>query len=319
MRLLPAFLMLCAAIPATAATLRPATTLRSPAVLLRDLFDNPGAEGDRVLGPGPAPGARIVVEAPQLRAIARQFDVDWTPASSADRAVLERPGFPMSRDEALAAVRSALIAAGASPDCAIELTGFTAPLIPLGGVPHTVVSQLDYESRGGRFSALLSVAGEGMEPVNVRVTGQVREMLNLPVASVTLPVGAILGPDDLRTARVGAATLHGDAIRSAEQAVGLQLTHSIAAGQPIYPNDLTRPLIVRRGSLVRLRLESGGLSVTGQGVALDSGAEGERIKVQNPGSRTVLEGIVIGPGLVRVAPNTSPEAAAARGDNVYRQ
>ena len=319
MRALSAVLMLCAAMPATAATLRPTTTLHSPTVMLRDLFDDPGSEGDRVLGPGPAPGGRIVVEAPQLRAIARQFDVDWRPASSADRTVLERPGFPMGRDAALAAVRSALVAAGASPDCAVELTGFTAPLIPLGGVPQAVVSQLEYDSRGGRFSALLSVAGAGMEPVNLRVAGQVREMLDLPVATGSLAVGTVIGPDDLHMARVGANTLRSDAIHNAEQAIGMQLTHPIPAGQPLYPNDLTRPLIVRRGALVRLRLESGGLSVTGQGVALDSGALGERIKVQNPGSRTVLEGIVIGPGLVRIAPNTSPEAAAARGDNVYRQ
>ena len=319
MRVLSAVLLLCAAFPVVAATVRPATTLHSSTVLLRDLFDDPGAEGDRVLGPGPSPGGRIVVEAPQLRAIARQFDVDWRPASSADRAVLERPGFSMSRDDALAAVRSALVAAGASPDCAIELAGFTAPLIPLGAIPHPVVSQLEYNSRGGRFSALLSVAGAGMEPVNVRVGGQVREMQDLPVATGALQAGTVLGPDDLRMARVGASTLRGDAIRTIEQAAGLQLTHTIQAGQPVYPNDLTRPMIVRRGSLVRLRLESGGLSVTGQGVALESGAQGERIKVQNPGSRTVLEGIVIGPSLVRIAPNTSPEATAARGDNVFRQ
>ena len=52
----------------------------------------PGPKPTRVLGPGPAPGGRIVVEAAQLAAIARQFGVDWRPASPADRAVLDRPG-----------------------------------------------------------------------------------------------------------------------------------------------------------------------------------------------------------------------------------
>jgi flagella basal body P-ring formation protein FlgA len=318
MRKLPAILLLCGAIPATAATLRPSTMLHAPTVQLRDLFDDPGEHGDRVLGPGPAPGGRIVVEAAQLRAIARQFDVDWTPASSADRAVLERPGFPMSREDALVAVRSALVAAGASPDCTIELTGFTAPLIPLGGVPRPLVSQLEYDSRLGRFVALLSVSGEGMEPINLPIAGQVQAMLDLPVATATLTAGSIVGPDDVHMARVGARTLHGDAVRSMEQVTGMQLTHTIQAGQPVYPADLTRPLIVRRGSLVRLRLESGGLSVTGQGIALESGADGERIRVQNPGSRTVLAGIVIGPGLVRIAPGLGPEATAASGAGIFR-
>ena len=319
MRAFPAILLLCAALPANAATLRPTTMLHGPTVLLRDLFDDPGAEAERVLGPGPAPGGRIVVEAAQLRAIARQFDVDWQPSSNADRAVLERPGQPMNRDDALAAVRSALVAAGASPDCAIELTGFTAPLLPIGTIPHAIVSQLDYESRSGRFTALLSLAGDGMEPANLRVTGQVQEMVDLPVAVARLPAGTILGPDDLHMARVSTASLRGEAVHSIEQTTGMQLTHTLQPGQSLSPSDLIHPTMVRRGALVRLRLESGGLFVTGQGVALEAGAEGERIKVQNPGSRTLLEGIVIGPNLVRVAPNTSPEAAAARGDNVYRQ
>src|SRR5581483_6479663 len=96
-----------------AATLRSVTTLHAPVVRLSDLFDDAGAKADRVLGPGPGAGGRIVVEAAQLGAIARQFGVDWRPASSGDRAVLDRPGRPMRRDDVLDAVRQALVTAGA--------------------------------------------------------------------------------------------------------------------------------------------------------------------------------------------------------------
>jgi len=319
MRILRLLLIFGAWLPAEAATLRPDTTLRSPVVLLRDLFDDSGAEADRVLGPGPAPGGRIVVEAPQLRAIARQFDVDWHPASSADRAVLERPGLAMSREVALAALRAALVTAGASPDCAIELAGFSAPLIPLGAVPHVVVSQLDYDSRGGRFSALLSAAGAGMEPLNVRMNGQVRDMMDLPVATANLPAGTIIGPDDLRMARVNSPAARGEVVHTMEQAAGLQLTRSIAAGQPVTTGDLTRPLLVRRGALVQLRLTADGLSVTGRGIALESGAEGERIKVRNPGSKTELIGVVIGPDLVRISADARAGNVLNRGSTVFSE
>ena len=62
---------------AQAATLRAMTTLHASVVRLSDLFDDAGANADRVLGPGPGAGGRIVVEAAQLGAIARQFGVDW--------------------------------------------------------------------------------------------------------------------------------------------------------------------------------------------------------------------------------------------------
>jgi flagellar basal body P-ring formation protein FlgA len=48
---------------ADAATLRSVTTLHSAVVRLSDLFDDAGAGADRVLGPGPGAGGRIVVEA----------------------------------------------------------------------------------------------------------------------------------------------------------------------------------------------------------------------------------------------------------------
>ena len=89
--LIAALIALLAAGQAGAATLRPITTLAAPVVRLADLFDGLATDGATVLGPGPAPGGRIVVEAAQLAAIARQFGVAWRPVGQ-ERAVLERPG-----------------------------------------------------------------------------------------------------------------------------------------------------------------------------------------------------------------------------------
>ena len=95
---------------ADAATLRTTTTLHAAVVRLDDLFDDAGAGADRILGPGPGAGGRIVVEAAQLGAIARQYHVDWRPASSGDRAVLDRPGRPLRREDALSTTSMSHIA-----------------------------------------------------------------------------------------------------------------------------------------------------------------------------------------------------------------
>ena len=70
-----AAVVLCLGTGAEAATLRTATSLAAPVVRLSDLFDDAGTNADRVLGPGPGPGGRIVVESAQLGAIARQAGV----------------------------------------------------------------------------------------------------------------------------------------------------------------------------------------------------------------------------------------------------
>ena len=120
------------ALPATpeAATLHAIGTLGGPVVRLSDLFDDSGPNADRVLGPSPAPGGRVVVEAAQLAAIARQFGVDWRPVSPAERIILERPGRMVPREQVFEAVRQALDAAGAPADCDIELPGLALPLVP---------------------------------------------------------------------------------------------------------------------------------------------------------------------------------------------
>ena len=312
MRPLPLIFMLCAAMTAEAATLRTAVTLRGPHVYLRDLFDDAGPNADRLLGPGPGPGGRVIVESAQLGAIARQFGVDWRPVSRADRTVLEWPGRPMRREDALDAVRVALMSAGAAADCVIDLSGFNPPLVPVEATPRPAVAQLDYDSTVGRFTAVLSVTGVGMDPITTRIAGRVEETVELPVPTTRLMPGAVLRPGDVHMARVSTGLVRMEVVRSLSQAVGMQLKRQALPGQPFAVADLMRPAMVQRDSLVRMQLDSGGLSLIAQGVAMEAGAAGERIRVRNPVSRAILEAEVLGPGEVRVLPGSVPIPAGGR-------
>ncbi len=302
MRALFAVPLMLIAFSADAATLRSMTTLHGPQVYLRDLFDDAGADAARVLGPGPDPGGRIIIEAAQLEAIARQFKVDWRPASRADRTLLEWPGRPLPRADAVAAVRLALVAAGASAGCEVALPGFTPPTVPFDSMPRSEVSQLEYDAGSGRFSAILSVLVDGMAPVNTRLTGQADDTIELPVPTMRLSTGTVLRPEDVHFARIHTSLVHGEVVRTLDRAIGMQLRRQVAPGQPLATADLALPTMVQRGATVQMGLQSPGLSLVGQGIAMDAGATGERIRVLNPTSRVVLEAEVIGPGLVRVAP-----------------
>jgi flagella basal body P-ring formation protein FlgA len=265
-----------------------------------------------VLGPGPGAGGRIVVEAAQLGAIARQFGVDWRPASSADRAVLDRPGRPMRREDVLRAVKTALMAAGASADCDIELAGFTPPLVPFEADPQPVVADLDYDADAGRFSAMVSVTGESMEPLHLRVTGRADDTVELPVATARLLTGSVLRADDVHMARVHTAMIRGEMVRRPDDAIGMQAKRQIAAGQPLALAELTRPSMVQKGAIVLMMLDSPGITLTAQGQAMEPGALNERIRVLNPASHAVVEAEVIGPDRVRVAPNKVPMTVSVR-------
>lgn len=290
--------------PAHAATLRSATTLERGQVRVGDLFDEAGPAALRVLGPGPAPGNRIVVEAAQLSAIARQFGVAWRAASDTERIVIDRPGKLVSREDVTQALRTALAGVGAPEDADLELPGFQSPMVALESAPKSAIEQLDYEAATGRFSATLAVTSDDMPVQRMRLAGRLHEMQDLPVAMHRLVPGTVIQPGDLLVQRVPAPGAGTEMVRDLAQAAGMTVRHIVAPGQPVKLAELTRPLAVLKGDRVTMQLQAPGLLLSGTGQALEPGAVGERISVLNPLSRAVVEAVVTGPGQVRVTPDS---------------
>lgn len=301
-----ALLLACLAVPATAATLKPYTALDSGVVHLSDLWD--GAP-DRAIGPGPLPGARITVEAPQLSAIARLFGVDWRPAGS-ERAILERPGRSLAKEDVLTPLREVLLAAGAPRDSEIELPGFTTPMLPANAPPVLDFANTAYDAATGRFTTMLLATAEGISPVQVRLSGRVQEMVSLPVPRRAMMPGDVVTAADLQWTRLRIGLARGELVRQPAQAESQALRRPIQAGQPIALADLGRPVVVTKGQPLLLELNAPGLQLTAQGVAADPGGLGERIRVTNPYSRAVIEAEVTGPGKARVVPTLATQVAA---------
>jgi flagellar basal body P-ring formation protein FlgA len=312
MRTLTIAALLVAITPADAATLKPMTTLHAPVVRLQDLFRDAGPEADRVLGPGPGPGGRIVVESSQLAYIARRFGVDWRPIGPSDRVILDRPGRPLALGEVMAPLRPALLAAGATADCDIDLGPFTPPLVPSDSGFSAVITGLQYDSQSGRFTALLTLTGPTFDEITVNLAGRAEATLVVPVAVGRLPAGTVIIASDLRMGRLRASQVTRDIASRIEDAVGLQLRDQVADGQPLPRAELERPLLVTKGARVVMLLDSPGIALTAEGLALDAGAEGDQIRVENPISHAVVQAQVMADGQVRVAPGAVPLVPAGR-------
>ncbi len=307
-RLVPSLALILATIPATAASLRTQVTLTAPVVRLSDLFED-ADDAARILGAGPAPGARVVVEARQLAAIARQFGVDWRPASGTERVVIDRPGRMLPREEVIAALRGALQGLGAESDAVIELPSYAAPLMPPDGKAQISVEQIDQDGTG-RFTAQLAIIAEGAELQRMRLSGTVVQTIELPVPDHKLAAGTVIRPGDLRLARIRTTAIRGEPVHTIEQAVGQSVRVAAMPGQPLVLTDLVRPVMVAKGAMVVMRLSAPGIQLLGQGRALEQGAFGERILVLNPGSKAIVEAEVIGHDRVSVAPGSSPVQVA---------
>ena len=288
---------------ATSATLKPFSTVAGSVVRLSDLWD--GVDVDKALGPAPAPGGRITVPGPQLAAIARQFGVDWRPGSASERAILERPGRAVTRDDIKLTLWTALRNAGASSDADLELGAFTAAPVPANAKLDVNVQNLDLDQRSGRFSATLEVQADDATVTSLRVTGRVQEMIDLPVAKRRIRPGEVIAAADLDWAHIRTGFARADVVKAPNEAIGLAAKHSIPPNQPIATADLGHPVVVQKGDSMILTLETPGLALSARGIATESGGVGERIQILNEYSKAILDAEITGPGQARVLPGTA--------------
>ncbi len=92
--------------------------------------------------------------------------------------------------------------------------------------------------------------------------------------------------------------------------IGFEARRTIAAGQPLYGQDVQKPLMVKRNQLVTLVLSRSGLAIATSGKALNDGSKGAMVRVQNMNSKQIIEGEVAADGVVRVATLIAPQIPA---------
>lgn len=282
------------------ATVRPFAVVEDAVVRLSDLFEHAGPRGAAVLGPAPAPGARLVVEAQQLAAIARGQGLAWRPVSGTERVVLERPGRAIPREDVVAALRGALRSQGLEEEAELDLQAFAPPLVPERAFVQLAVEAASLDGTGGRFAATLAIAADGMPTQRLRVAGRVVPTVPMLVAIRRLGAGEVVRPQDVRLVRVPASRLRPGAAQAMEGVVGQALRRPANADQPLLLADLAAPVAVERGQTVTMVFEIPGMVLTAQGRAMEAAARGASVPVMNLASRTVVEAQVVAPGRVRV-------------------
>ena len=276
-----------------------------------DLWGNAGAKGETVVGPAPPPGRSIAVEAGQLAYIARLYDVDWRPTSGVERTLVERAGRPLSREEMAEPIRRSLVEAGAPANAGVEFLNFAPIQVPPASFPLLTVEAIGYDQGGERFTATLVAATEGMQTQRMRVAGRVVRTVAGVVATRRLAPGEAIRASDVRAVQVADRGATGGAVTDVSQVIGQAPKRAIVAGQALTAADVGTQVMVAKGETVAMALDTPGMSLTAQGVALGPGGRGDVIQVMNPLSRAVVAARVTGPGRAVIAPGSTPLVAAA--------
>jgi flagella basal body P-ring formation protein FlgA len=296
----------------------PSPTLRSEAVvdgdivILGDLVRDCGGACAYPAFRAPAPGDTGVIQALRVLTAARDAGLRDVETGGVTQIVIARSGRAATREEidgALALALAPRVAADAA-DLVITLDqpGVRLSLSPRAG-EAPAVADLVIDPRARRFSASLA-PGDSHSAQPVRVSGAYTETLLAPVLTRSVQRGDTVRIEDIALERRERATFGEDNPAAPQVIAGRVARASMRAGAILRERDLVKPILVERSAIVTLTFDSGALQLSLKGRATEQGSLGDVVGVQNLNSKRVVQGVVVGAGLVRL--QTTGAGAFAR-------
>jgi flagella basal body P-ring formation protein FlgA len=296
---------------AAAAVIRPRVVVEDDVIRLSDLFDAASvAAQDRPIAPAPQPGRTALFDAQSLAAIAREHRVAWTPTSRFDRVIVERASRLVAAEEIEKRIAAALRRQGLEPGTKIEIASPRGNLHASpgpGDAFEVAASRLD--RRDGTFAATLLLRTGADAKTQIEVRGSFYRTVAMPVLARTMRSGEVIGEGDLAWIEVRAEAKDAAAISDPKDMIGRTPRRLARAGETLKRDELKAPTVVAKGTLVTMVVETPSMTLTAKGRAIEDGADGDTIKVQNTRSHQTVEGTVAGANRVLVA---LPQGAVRR-------
>ena len=273
--------------------------VRGPALTLGDIATVSGDPAARVkalrelkLGDAPDPGTTVFMtpESLEPRLAANRIDfseISWEVPAQFKISTLSQP----VSGAKIAEVANAFLTQTAmrSTINRVDLPAdIQAPLGKLELVPEL--------SGGIRYNGVttvnVAIRADGRSFLKTPVRFEIRRYQEVVVAAINLNAGDILTEQSVRLERLDTGSMPAGYLTETGKAVGLQVRYPMPPGSVLSERSVTRPILVRRGELVRILARIGEIEIYANGVSYSQGAVGDLIRVQNTTTKKILTGRV---------------------------
>jgi flagella basal body P-ring formation protein FlgA len=283
-------------------TLNPDVEIMRPAVRLSDLFTGVPSGIDRDIAQAPAACKPALYGEDVLKKLAQTYRLDWKEQSSSDHISLSSPCTRITGDMIHDAVVAKLKADGNAKRLSFDVAFDRHNLelnLPTDDNPGFALENFSFDPVAKVFRADLT-AQTPRGPYVLPVTGRVSVRRNIPILAHRLEGGTVIGTNDLDWIEVPEDRVTADVVTESSQLIGREIRHDLPEGEILRSHDIMPPQLVKRGTLVTMKIETPYILITAQGKALQDGAEGDTVRVTNTQSNRIVEGIVIAPGVVEI-------------------
>ena len=310
-RLLALLVLVIAASAAQAETrIRPAAVVEGPMITLGDLIEDAGQVANVAVAPAPPPGERRVFKASHIAALASAKGLKQRVGYELPRIVVTRASRMVPRERVRKELHRAIRKAGVHGRFEIELRNHGLEFHVATDQPRNVeVRDLGLDRGSGHFTATLAAPANDPTARSVNVSGRVHPLLEIPVLNRFIAIGRVIEDADIDWIAMRSKKVRRNTAIDIDQIVGLTPRRPVQPGRPIRTSDLRNQVMVAKGAIVTMSLSGPGLTLTATGRAIESGAQGDIIRVANLKSNRIVQAKILSPGRVVVAHD--PQFAAA--------
>jgi len=285
-------------------TLRTNVTVSDDVVRIGDLIENAGPAADVPIFRAPDLGTRGVVAADRVIEAAESHKLIGVDTRGLSEVVVARASRAISPQEIAARIAQALEGQYGLGEARNILVTFDRGVRTLNVEPSAngelQVLALAFDPRTARFDVTLDLPASALlRRQSLHFFGTAIETVEAVTIEHPLERGEVLKASDL-TLQKRPKSESAALLTTLNAAVGMAARHPLRPGQALAEADLMKPLIVQRNDTVTIVYEAPGLTLTLRGQAQDAGALGDTIGVINVQSKRVLQGIITGPGRVKI-------------------
>lgn len=287
------------ALDAYAVTLRQNVIVQNDQIVMGDLFDGL----DNTIMPqrvsvAPAPGRRIIFDPRMLDQIARAHNLDWHPTSTLDAVTVERAAQTIGAEQIIARLQQ---------DIARKYDGYDKVTIVLDNpgqnvmLPTTVpasfsISNLTVDPTSRRMNAILTAPAEGTPIVQTSIAGRAVPLRDVPVLAEGHRSGQMIRREDLVMLPTPVDRIGTEVLTNPDDMVGKIVKRGINARALIKNQDVQLPMLVKRGEMVNVSMKQGVMALSMRARALEDGARGDTVRVQNQTTKKTIDVIITGSG-----------------------
>lgn len=281
--------------------LKPSAIVDDSVITLGDLFTDLNEYQDIVVANAPEPGKKVLVSARHILKLTK--NVRWRNSAGINNVVVSR----MSTVVGVMEMKENLIAElkniyQSDQNLDIRFYNGNAKIhLPYGyEVDDISIKNISLDKKNGKFSALIaSPKGQGGETLHT-VNGRTIKVTTVPSLARTIRNGDVIAAADIKWITLPENQIGRNIILSKDKLIGMTPRNQIKEGSAIRLNEVNRPVLVKRGSLVKINFNTGQISLSTLGKAVENGGKGDVIQVKNNSSNKIISAIVFAPNQVRV-------------------